>query len=135
MRVYSRGRYGRHGVQWFAFAVYGLGAILPHQLFDLYRRRFGIESGYRQLERVRARTASPSPALRLLLMGVALILLNVYFTLRQHWLTIQRYGSRLHRQWLTLRRLMFLLSRYVEQLFGVTPIEQSLRLESTIPIS
>lgn len=69
VRVDSAGRYGRHRIVWFAYAVYEVGHIPPCQIFTLYRRRFGIESGYRQLEQVRARTASTSPALRLLLVG------------------------------------------------------------------
>lgn len=130
VRTYSRGRYGRHHATWFAYAVYGVDHIPPNQIFDLYRRRFGIESGYRQVEQLRARTASPSPALRLLLMGLALILLNVYLTLRQVWLTVRRYGSRVRRIWLTLRRLALLLSRSLEQVFGVIPIEQCLGAET-----
>lgn len=85
-----------------------------------------MESGYRQLDQVRARTASSSPALRLLLVALALMILNVYVTLRQIWLTIHRYGSRVRRVWSTLRRIALLFSRLVEQVFGVTPIEQSL---------
>lgn len=110
--------------------MYGVEHIPPHQIFTLYRRRFSIESGYRQLEQVRARTASPSPALRLLLVGLALILLNVYMTFRQLWLTVHRYGSRVRHVWLTLRRLALWLSRLLEQLFGVTPLEQSLCAEA-----
>jgi len=130
VRTYSGGRYGRHRAAWFAYAVYGVEHIPPHQIFTLYRRRFSIESGYRQLEQVRARTASPSPALRLLLVGLALILLNVYMTFRQLWLTVHRYGSRVRHVWLTLRRLALWLSRLLEQLFGVTPLEQSLCAEA-----
>lgn len=126
VRTYSAGRYGRHCAAWFAYAVYGVTHIPPHQIFTLYRRRFGVESGYRQLDQVRARTASSSPALRLLLVGLALLILNVYMTLRQVWLTVHRHGSRVRRVWLTLRRLALLFSRLVEQVFGVTPIEQSL---------
>ena len=135
VRTYSGGRYGRHRAAWFAYAVYGAEHIPPHQIFTLYRRRFGIESGYRQLEQVRARTASLSPALRLLLIGLALILLNVYMTLRQLWLTVHRFGSRVRRVWLTLRRLALLLARLLEQLFGVTALEQSLGAEAICQIS
>ena len=46
---YSAGRYGQHGVEYLAYAVYGLGPIEAHQLFELYRRRLGIETSYRQL--------------------------------------------------------------------------------------
>jgi Transposase DDE domain len=94
VRTYSGGRYGRHRSQWFAYADYGLEHIPPNQLFNLYRRRFGIESSYRQLDQVQARTSSHSPALRLLLVAVALMLLNAYIALRQHWLTGRGYGQR-----------------------------------------
>jgi hypothetical protein len=40
------------------------------------RRRFGIESSYRQMNRVRARTSSTNPALRLLYVGVAFLLIK-----------------------------------------------------------
>lgn len=124
VRTYSAGRYGRHRATWFAYAIYGVGHILPNQIFTLYRRRFGIESGYRQLEQVRARTASTSPALRLLLVGLALIILNAYMTVRLQWFTFQQYGSRDRRIWLTLRRLISLISHWLEQLFGMTLVQQ-----------
>lgn len=130
VRTYSRGRYGRHQAAWFAYAVYRVDHIPPNQIFDLYRRRFGIESGYRQVEQLRARTASASPALRLLLMGLALLLLNVYMTLRRVWLTVRHYGSRVRRIWVTLRRLTLLLSRLLEQAFGIIPLEQALGAEA-----
>ena len=125
VRAYSAGRYGRHRATWFAYAIYKVSHILPNQIFTLYRRRFGIESGYRQLEQVRARTASASPALRLLLVGLALIILNAYMTLRLQWFTLQQYGSRQRCLWLTLRRLMSLISHWLVQLFGMTLVQQN----------
>jgi len=124
VRKYSRGCYGRHGVQWFAYALYGLGAIPAQQIFELYRRRFSIESGYRQLHQVRARTTSRNPALRLLLVGLALLIVNLYVTLRQCWLTLSRYGQRLRWVELTLLRLTQLWLRHLEQLLGVTEVVQ-----------
>jgi len=59
VKRYSKGRYGRHQTKWFAYAVAGLPAsILPAQVFELYRQRFGIESSYRQMNQVRARTST-----------------------------------------------------------------------------
>ena len=94
------------------------------QIHELYRRRFGIESGYRQMHQVRARTASRNPALRLLFVGLALLILNVDIALRQVWLTVRHFGSRTRRTWLTLQRLSFLLARLIEQRLGVSGIEQ-----------
>jgi putative transposase len=121
---YPKGRYGRHQVEWFAYACWGMDHIDLHQVFDLYRRRFGMESGYRQMHQVRARTTSRNPALRLLLVGLALILHNVYITLRQVYLTIRRYGGRTRRIWMTLKRMAWLLLRIIERLMGVEPIER-----------
>ena len=129
-RTYSHGRYQRHGATWFAYAVYGLDQICPNQIFQLYRRRFGIESGYRQLDEVRARTSSQSPALRLLLVGLALLILNTYMTLRRVWLTIRYYGQRVRYLWLTLKRLALWLTRLLEQLYGVRPLQQNISVKT-----
>jgi len=133
VRTYSAGRYARKGVTWFAYAVYKLGRIPANQIFRLYRRRFGIESGYRQLEQVRARTTSTSPALRLLLVGLALILLNLYFCLRTGWFTLHSYGSRLRCVNLSLYRLARFFSRLIELSLGVNPILHS-RSAPTLPL-
>jgi len=121
---YPKGRYGRHQLEWFAYAAWGMDKIDLHQVFDLYRRRFGMESGYRQMHQVRARTTSRNPALRLLLVGLALILYNVYITLRRVCQTSRRYGGRIRRIWMTLKRMVLLLLRIIERLMGVEPIER-----------
>lgn len=84
LRRYHTGRYGKHGIKWFAYAISGLPQQLPlAQVFEWYRRRFGIETSYRQMNHLRARTTSRSPVLRLLLVGLAFILVNLYLTLRR----------------------------------------------------
>lgn len=84
LRRYHKGRYGKHGVKWFAYAIRGLPRQTPPaQVFEWYRRRFGIETSYRQMNQLRARTTSRSPVLRLLLVGLAFMLVNLYVTLRR----------------------------------------------------
>jgi putative transposase len=84
VRRYHKGRYGKHGIQWFAYAIAGLPrGTAPAQVFEWYRRRFGIETGYRQMNQLRARTTSRSPVFRLLLVGLAFILVNLYLALRR----------------------------------------------------
>ena len=59
VKRYSKGKYARHKSKWFAYAVIGLPlGILPAQVFELYRQRFGIEASYRQMNQVRARTSN-----------------------------------------------------------------------------
>jgi hypothetical protein len=94
VRKYSKGRYGRHGVEWFAYVLLGpITSPLP-QIYQDYRLRFGIESTYRLMNRVRARTSSRSPGLRLLFVGVALTLVNIWVFLKWAFLGHPRRGGR-----------------------------------------
>jgi hypothetical protein len=70
------------------------------QVKKAYRRRFGIESGYRQLGECLARTSSRNAKVRLLLVGIALILLNVWAYLHAEVLASGPRGERLVQLWL-----------------------------------
>ena len=72
--VIVRRQWPDKGVRYFAYAAYRLGGMAPVQVFEAYRRRLSIESGYRQSHQVRARTASRHPGLRLVLFGLSLLL-------------------------------------------------------------
>lgn len=86
---YAAGRRGKRGIEYQPFAVLGRPDRLPpvHRLAPEYRCRFGIETSYRQLHQVRAPTTSRDPALRLLLVTVALLLVNMWVWLKAHLLT------------------------------------------------
>jgi putative transposase len=126
VKRYSKGRYERHKSKWFAYAVAGLPAsILPAQVFELYRQRFGIESSYRQMNQVRARTSTRNPVVRLLLVGLAFVLFNLYITLRQNLSSVLKQPLESPKRfWLSLRRLAFLLGRAIERLWGITEVLQ-----------
>jgi len=94
VRKYSKGRYGRHGVEWFAYVLLGPVRSPLHQIYQEYRLRFGIESTYRLMNQVRARTSSRSPGLRLLYVGVALTLVNIWVYLKWAFLGRPRRGGR-----------------------------------------
>jgi hypothetical protein len=94
VRKYSKGRYGRHGVEWFAYVLLGPIRSPLSQIYEDYRLRFGIESTYRLMNKVRARTSSRSPGLRLLFVGVALALVNIWVFLKWAYLGRPRRGGR-----------------------------------------
>lgn len=123
---YSKGRYGRHKRRWFAYAVSGLPpGCLPAHVFELYRQRFGIESSYRQMNQVRARTSTRNPAIRLLLVGLAFVLFNLYIALRQNLTSALKTPVKSSKHsWLSLRRVAFLLGRAIERLWGTTEVIQ-----------
>lgn len=124
VKKYSKGRYKRKGARWFAYAVGRLPkSVEPHQVFEMYRQRFGIEASYRQMNQVRTRTASRNPVLRLLFVGLAFIIFNLYIALRQHIAICLKNPIVLaSKAWLTLRRLIRMITHAVEKLFGLAEI-------------
>jgi IS4 transposase len=86
----------------------------------MYRRRFGIETSYRQMNQVRARTTSRNPAIRLLLVGLAFVIFNSYIAKRQHTVICLKNPSvPVSKYWLTLRRLVRMIAHAVENLFDL----------------
>ena len=120
---YRKGRYGRHGCQWFAYAAYRMERVPLTQIFALYRRRFGMESGYRQMHQIRARTTSANPTWRLLLVGVAFLLYNVYIRFRQNGRQVNPYDRRARTPWLSLKRMAHMILRLIEQRLGVADFQ------------
>ncbi len=113
---YAAGRRGRHGVEHLPFAVVGQPAcgLSVRQVADEYRARFGIEAGSRQMNAVRARTTSRDPALRLLLVTVALLLVNLWVWLKASLVTRTPRGARAAaRAWL---EAAFRLDRFCDLL-------------------
>ena len=64
-----------------------------YQIYYDYRLRFGIESTYFLLNKVRARTSSRSPGLRLLFFGIALSLINIWVLEKWEHLAWPRCGG------------------------------------------
>ncbi len=83
---YAAGRRDKHGIDYLPFAVVGKAPCeLPvNRIADAYRLRFGIETSYRQMNRVKARTTSRYPDLRLLLVGVGFLLTNLWVWIKTH---------------------------------------------------
>jgi len=100
----------------------GLGKTVTFRgmVKDTYRQRFGIEASYQQLEQARIRTSTRDPLLRLLYVGVALILRNVWAWL--HWEVLsrpRRGGRRIDLGQLTFRGMLLWLQHYAEEWLGL----------------
>jgi putative transposase len=109
-----RGQRGRHQREALLYATWG-GTHRPLRwIRATYRRRFGIEASYRHSHQARMRTSSRKPALRLLFMGVALVLRNIWVWLHAEVLAQPRRGSRqLRPPSLRFARLLLWLLREV----------------------
>jgi putative transposase len=90
----TRGQRGRHQREALLYATWGLTHRPLHWIRATYRSRFGIESSYRQSHQARIRTSSRKPVLRLLFMGVALVLRNVWVWLHAEVMAQPHRGSR-----------------------------------------
>jgi hypothetical protein len=119
--------YGRQ-VRTFPSAVYPCRARPLAQVYERYRRRFSIESGYRQSHQVRPRTASRHPGLRLVLFALSLLLVNVWVLSRQVCAVLTVAGQRFRLHELTLEILMSTWQEAIQQLWGLRSIIQALPL-------
>src|SRR5207244_13407579 len=100
-------------------AAWGWAPTSGARVRQTYRQRFGIESSYRQLNQARIRTSSRSPLLRLLFVGLALVLRNVYVWLHWEVLARKRRGKRrVDLKQLPLRAVLAWLVRVVEAVLG-----------------
>jgi len=75
------------------------------------------------MEQVRARTSTPNPAVRFLLMGVALLIVNMWICL--HWLFLRLPGRgprRVARWRFRLDRMARFLTRAIERFYGVVTV-------------
>lgn len=91
---YSKGRYKRCGIVRFAYLVIGQLKLRPDQIFHEYRRRFGIESSYRLMDTMRARTTTHCVALRLFFVALAFLLLNLWCFVKWTHLFVSSLGPR-----------------------------------------
>jgi putative transposase len=119
---------GRRRRKWLAFIVISLDWS-PHKIYQEYRRRFGIECSYRLMRRVRASTTSRNPALRFFLLGIGLVLVNVWVFLRWEFARLMARGPRrVDPSRFRLYRFTRLLIRAIEAFCGVVmsiPTHQS----------
>jgi len=79
---YSKGKHGKHGVVMLPYAVIGECESGVLEISNEYKWRFGIESSYRLMNQARARTSSDNSSLRLLLVGIAFTLVNIWVYLK-----------------------------------------------------
>lgn len=116
-----RGERGRHGRE---ALVYAFGGPLRPSSYtwvkETYRSRFAIETSYRQMHQARIRTCTRDPLLRLLYVGLALLLRNVWVWL--HWQVLacrQRGGRRIDLGRLSFRKMLVWLQHWAEARLGI----------------
>lgn len=104
------GAKGKHGRYVWLYAFWGVQPGTVRWVSVTSRQRFAIESSYRQLNQVRARTSSRDRCLRLLYVGLALVLRNLWVWWHWEVLSLARRGGR------QLRPELLPLVAYVQRL-------------------
>jgi len=92
--VYSQGRYQRRGLYRFAYICLGTLRLTARQIAEEYRRRCGIETSYRLMNQVRARTTSRAANLRFFWVTLAFLLLNLWSYVKWQHVFIRKSGPR-----------------------------------------
>ena len=87
--------------------------LTPDEIREMYRKRFGIETSYRQMNEARIRTCTRSPRERLLFVGIALVLRNVWV-----WLHFQMAKGK----WSEEPQVFLELLRFREMLLWIAQI-------------
>ena len=121
-----RGKWDRHGRQAWVYGFWGMEPTSYRWVAETYRLRFGIESSYRQMHQARIRTCTRSPLLRMLYVGIALILRNVWVWL--HWEVLahrRRGGRRIDLDQLPFRAMLLWLLHLAEVLLGIEDVVQT----------
>ena len=117
-RPRRRGR--RRGLQRLVYAYWGVRPGSTDWVRQTYRQRFGVESSYRQLGEALPRASTRNPVVRLFLVGVALLLRNVWVWLHYAVLsTPRRGGRRLNLERLRFKALLLMLLHVAEERFGI----------------
>ena len=96
------------------------------EIRELYRKRFGIETTYRQMNEARIKTCTRDPRLRLLFVAIALVLRNVWVWI--HFQLAKRKSSE-------EPQLFLELLRFEEMLLWITQtVQQALGADKTLGI-
>jgi hypothetical protein len=118
--TYCQGKYGRHGVEYQAYAVFKVSLRL-RGLPDDYGKRFGIETSYRLKNHSRIRTTTKNPVVRLPYVGIAFLLVDLWVYLLWTVVSRPRKGARLlYVSFFTFKTMLRFLRQAIDRKHIVT---------------
>jgi hypothetical protein len=120
-RTWSLTKQGKRRWTYLLFVQVG-ASLAPDKVRAAYRLRFGIESSYRCMRSVKGKTSTRNPAVRLLFLALAFLLVNLWILLRFLYCQVPqrgRYGRPLDERHFRLSRFTLFLQRALERRYGV----------------
>jgi hypothetical protein len=111
-KSYTHKKTGKRRSKKLLFVVWKV-RLTPQAIRETYRTRFGIETSYRQMNEARIKTCTRDPRLRLLFVGIALVLRNVWV-----WLHFKLAKGK----WSNEPQVFLELLRFREMLLWITEV-------------
>ena len=113
-------RHGRRKSDTWVYAYWGITPRRVDWVKETYRKRFGIETSYRQMNQCRIRTTTKKFNVRFLYVAIGLLLRNLWVWLHHFVLSSPRRGGRRY-NWDLLRveRMLLWLERVAETMYGL----------------
>ena len=119
-RARCKNKHGKRKCETWVYAYWGIAPKRAEWVRDTYRRRFGIETSYRQMNQCRIRTTTKKFHVRFLYVAIALLLRNLWVWLHHFVLSTPRRGCRRY-NWGLLRveRMLLWLEEVVKLTYGL----------------
>jgi putative transposase len=113
----KKGLKKKRGRETWLYVIYLVNSYSLDWVKQTYRKRFGIESSYRQLNQAKIKTATRNPALRLFFYAISFILRNLWVWLHASIIASSRRGSKIfHLSKLCFQKLLlWLLFAIIDQ--------------------
>jgi putative transposase len=111
-----KGRRKQHRRQSFAFAYYGVSFGKAKNFFEVYRKRFGIESSYRQSHQARIRTCTRKPLLRLFYFALSTLMRNEWVEFEREVLLADGRKKQMTSDYVSFKQLLGMIRRTMENL-------------------
>lgn len=123
----AMGRYDKHERRSFGY-VCNLIDWKPRKVFQVYRKRFGIESSYRMKNRTKARTCSRDPKLRYLYTIIAMMIKNIWVKLKwKYFCPLRRGPKTIEADLFRFEEFLNLIWQAFQRRFGVKRFAITLR--------
>jgi hypothetical protein len=132
-RARYRNKHGKRKSETWVYAYWGIAPKRIDWVKDTYRRRFGIETSYRQMNRCRIRTTTKKFHVRFFYVAIGLLLRNLWVWLHYSVLSSPRRGRRRF-NWDLLRveRMLIWLEEVARKMYGLVV---TVKTERSIPES
>ena len=119
---YRKGKRKKKGIEYLVYVVHKVKTSLSYIRIS-YRKRFGIESSYRLKNLCLIKTTTKKPRIRLLFVGIAFLLVNIWINFLWRRISRPRKGGRkIYNKLFPLKQMLSFLTQAIDQIFQVVDV-------------